>query len=289
MRGVVVEVSARKFEIPFECPCCGATPPDSELTVKAKATSQAVLFPYCERCVGHVHAWDTSGVASAGVMLLGVAGAMTAAIVGGALPAIGTFVVFAAIAWWLRGARRNAATRQRVASCASTGLAVEYRGWQNGSSAFVFESPTFAARFAEQNTSLLANVSPALRKLLDGYRRARLAVPTPAVAAGVAPPPLTVREWLARLEATEGIVARRVQLQRALEMTEEAQPRRELIQTVARLELAPVVAKVNRLSTPAAKRLVLQASVEMLKADNVSDELEEAELTQLQARIAELE
>jgi hypothetical protein len=208
--------------------------------------------------------------------------------VSGALAAVGAFVVFAAVAAWLRTARRNAAAKQKLASCASTSVAVEYRGWQNGTSAFVFESPTFAARFAEQNTSILANVSPALRKLLDGYRRARLAVPTPAVAAGVAPPPLTVREWLARLESTEGTVARRVQLQRALEMTEEAQSRRELIQTVARMELEPVVAKANRLSNPAAKKSLLQTSVAKLQTDNVFDELEEAELQQLQARIAEL-
>lgn len=288
MRGVVVEVSATRFSIPFECPCCGATPPNSELSITARQTGQTLLFPYCKRCVKHVRAWETSGVASAGVMLIGIAGAMTAAIIAGALAAIGTFVAFALIAWTLRNARRNAAAAGRVESCAATGIAVEYRGWSGATSAFTFESPTFAARFAEQNTSELASVSPELRKLLDGYRRARLAVPTPAVAAGVAPPPLTQRDWLARLESTEGIVARRVQLQRALEMTEEAPSRRELIQMVVRIELAPLVAQLNRLTSPAAKKSLLQTSVSKLQADNVFEELQAAELEALNARIAEL-
>lgn len=288
MRGVVVEISAPKFEIPFECPCCGATPPGSELTITSRVTHQSLLFPYCNRCVAHVRAFEASGIASAGVMVIGIAGAMTAAIVSGALAAAITFVVFAVFAWWLRGARRASAAKGRGASCASTSIAVEYRGWSEGTSAFEFESPTFAARFAEQNTAKLANVSPALRKLLDGYRKARLAVPTPAVAAGVAPPPLTVREWLTRLETTEGTVARRVQLQRALEMVEEPQPRRELIQTVARIELAPLLARLQRLSSPAAKKSLLQSSVARLEADNIPDELQAAEVEQLRARIAEL-
>lgn len=288
MRGVVVEVSATRFGIPFECPCCGATPPNSEISITARQTGQALLFPYCKRCVKHVRAFETSGVASAGVMVIGIAGAMTAAIVSGAIAAIVTFVVFALIAWTLRNARRSAAASGRVESCAATGIAVEYRGWSGATSAFTFESPTFAARFAEQNTSELANVSPELRKLLDGYKRARLAVPTPAVAAGVAPPPLTQRDWLARLESTEGTVARRVQLQRALEMTEEPPSRRELIQMVVRIELAPLVAKLNRLSSPAAKKSLLQSSVSKLQTDNVFAELQAAELEALNARLAEL-
>jgi hypothetical protein len=288
MRGVVVEVSATRFGFPFECPCCGATPPDSELAITARQTGQTLLFPYCKRCVKHVRAYDTSGVISAGVMVIGIAAAMTAAIIAGWLAAVATFVVTALIAWTLRNARRKAAASGRVPSCAATGIAVEYRGWSGATSAFTFESPTFAARFAEQNTSQLASVSPQLRKLLDGYRKARLAVPTPAVAAGVAPPPMDVRGWLARLESTEGTVARRVQLQRALEMIEEAPSRRELIQTVVRIELAPLITRLNRLTSPATKKSLLQSSVSQLEADNVFEELQTAELEALRARLAEL-
>ena len=104
----------------------------------------------------------------------------------------------------------------------------------------------------------------------------------------MAPPPLTARDWEVRLEATRGTVARRIQLQRALEMIEDTRPRRELIQTVARIELAPLLDKLQRLSSPAAKRSLLATAIEQIRTDNIPDELQAAELEKLQARLAEL-
>jgi len=287
MAAVIVELAARKFALPFECPCCGA-PPESELAITSKPTRQTLAFPYCERCIAHARAWDSSGVASAGTMVLAIAGAIGAAVSGAILLAIGIFVLGAVLAWILRQSRRAAAKSGCGASCASPGLAVTYIGWTGGASSFSFASPTFAARFAEANQSLLANETPQLRKLLDGYKKARLAVPTPAVAAGVAPPPLTARDWIARIESTKGTVARRIALQRALEMVEDAHPRRELIQTVARIELAPLLDKLQRQSSPAAKRTLLAAAIKNIREDNIADELQTAELEKLEARLAEL-
>jgi hypothetical protein len=284
---VIVELAARKFMLPSECPCCGA-PPDTEVNVRSSATGQVLGFPYCERCVAHVRKWDASGVASAGVMVLAILVALALAVMTTILVGLGVFVVASSLAWWLRSARRAAAHAACGVSCASPGLAVTYQGWTGTTSSFAFASPTFAARFAEANAALLANQSQQLRKLLDGYKRARLAVPTPAVAAGVAPPPLTAREWIARIEATTGVVARRVALQRALEMIEEPQPRRELIQTVARIELAPLLDKLQRESSPAAKRVLLAAAIEHIATDNIPDELQAALLEKLEARVAEL-
>ncbi len=287
MAVVIVELAARKFALPFECPCCGA-PPDTELRVTATATGKGLEFPYCQRCVAHVDRWATSGVASAGVMVLAIVAAIIAAATLSIFLGVGVFVAGASLAWIVRSARRAGAKAACGESCATTGLAVSYLGWSGGSNGFSFASPTFAARFAEANPSILANVSNQLHKLLDGYKKARLAVPTPAVAAGVAPPPLTAREWMARIESTKGIVARRIALQRALEMIEEPQPRRELIQTVARIELAPLLDKLQRQSSPAAKRALLATAIEQIRTDNISDELQVAELEQLEARIAEL-
>jgi hypothetical protein len=287
MRGVAVEVSARKFTVPFECPCCGA-PPNDEVSIVAKSSAQRVLVPYCKRCLAHARALESSGVASAGVMVLGILAAIVVAVLVALWLAALVFVLAAVIGWSLRTARRRAAEAGRGASCATAGFAFAYQGWSGTTSSFVFASPTFAARFAEQNDSVLANVSPQLRKLVDGYHRARLAIPTPAVAAGVAPPPLTVRDWIARLESTEGTVARRVQLSRALEMVEDAHPRRELVQTVARIELAPLLARLQHLTSPAAKRSLLSTSIEEVRADNIPDELQAAELRELEARLAEL-
>ncbi|HEY5952118.1 MAG TPA: hypothetical protein VIV40_41760, partial [Kofleriaceae bacterium] len=217
MAAVTVELAARKFSLPFECPCCGA-PPDTELGITSKTTGQSLAFPYCTRCVAHVRTWDSAGVAGAGVMVLAITAAVGTAVSGAILVAFSSFVVGASLAWWLRQSRRAAAKAGCGESCATVGLAVTYLGWSGSTSGFSFASPTFAARFAEANPSLLANATPQLRKLIDGYHKARLAVPTPAVAAGVAPPPLSARDWIARIESTKGTVARRIALVRALEM-----------------------------------------------------------------------
>jgi hypothetical protein len=203
---------------------------------------------------------------------------------------VGAIVLVLAIAAaaFLRSAGKAKAKAACGASCASPGVALAYRGWNGTTHSFTFESPTFAARFAEQNASILANESPQLRKLLDGYKKARLAVPTPAVAAGVAPPPLTARDWIARIESTDGKIARRVALGRALEMIDQPQPRRELVQTAARLELAPMLDKLQRTSSPAAKKALLSSYLQQLQSENISDELEAAMKTSLEARLAEL-
>ncbi len=287
MGAVIVELASRKFALPSECPCCGATP-DTELPVTSAATRHSQFFPYCQRCVTHARIWEGSGIGSAAVMLFAIIGAVGAALSGAYLFAVGVFVLGAVVAWILRQSRRSTAKAGCGESCATPGLAVTYFGWTGATSSFSFASPTFAARFAEANSDVVANQTPQLRKLLDGYKKARLAVPTPAVAAGVAPPPLNARDWIARIESTKGVVARRIALQRALEMIEETHSRRELIQTVAGIELAPLLDKLQRLSSPAAKRTLLDTSIKHVREDNIPDELQAAVLEKLEARLAEL-
>jgi hypothetical protein len=286
MRGVIVEVSSRKYGLPYECPCCGAVP-DSEMRIPSE-TGHALDTPYCKRCVGHVDKWEWAGIRAMGIAVGGLVLAIVLALVASFTVAAIVLVLSIAAAAYLRSAGKASAKRACVESCASPGVALAYRGWNGTTHSFTFESPTFAARFAEQNASILANETPQLRKLLDGYKKARLAVPTPAVAAGVAPPPLTARDWMARLESTEGKVARRVALGRALDMIDQPQPRRELVQTVARLELAPMLDKLQRQSSPAAKKALLTGFIEQLRTENISDELEAAMTTALEARVKEL-
>jgi len=279
MRGVVVEISAQRFGIPFECPCCGVPP-----TTEVRVGHRGVLFPYCKRCVAHAQAQDSSGVASALVMVLTIVVAIGLAFAVSIFAALPVFAVGATIAWAVRVAKRAKAGAMRGESCASTGIAVTTQGPRS----FTFESPTFAARFAVENKAVLANPSMQLQKLLDGYHRARLAVPTPAVATGTAPPPMDAKGWLARVESTEGVFARRVQLGRALEMIEDPPARRELIQTVARLELATVLDKVTRASSSAGKRELLEAALAHVRDDNLSEELQGAMVKELETRLAEL-
>jgi hypothetical protein len=257
MAGVLVELGTRRFAIPFECTCCGAAP-TSEVSVPP-------LFPFCKRCVDHVRAAETANLVSTAIMLLGILCALVLAFVTGVLVALAVFAVAAIVAWSVRMWRRSLADERRGPSCASTMLAV--RASNTAPRAFVFESPTFAARFAELNRAILTNATGPLQRILDGYHRARLAVPTPAVAAGIAPPPLNHREWLARIEATEGTLARREQLRRALDMTDDATERRALIELVARHELAHVLERPERIAD----------ALRTLDDDNASEELEQVE------------
>src|SRR5688572_26094870 len=108
MRGVVVEISAQRFGIPFECTCCG-TPP----TAEARVGPRQLLFPYCTRCVKHAEAWDSAGVASALAMVVTIVAAAVAAIAVGFLVALGVFAAGALVAWFVRVQRHKAATAMR--------------------------------------------------------------------------------------------------------------------------------------------------------------------------------
>jgi len=283
MVGVVVEVASQRFEIPFECPCCGATP-TAEVPMVAKASGPSLLFPYCKRCVDHARRFEYARMSSTLVMLLAIVFGATIAVAFDILAGLAIFAVGAATAWWFRLWRMKAAVVQRGPSCASTEIAVTFHGWTGTTSAFTFESPTFAARFADQNKSLLANQTPQLQRLVDGYHKARLAVPTPAVAAGTAPPPLDHAGWMKRVESTEGTLARRVQLQRALEMTELPSQRRDLVQLVARAELERVTSRLAQLSSTSDKQRLIDQTLDEIRADNIFDELQAAEIAELEAR-----
>jgi len=296
MSGVIVEVSARAFAIPFECPCCGAAP-DSELTIappRAAASrdgddaARGLEFPYCRRCAGHATAWAAAGATASAVALVGIAAGAVVAVA--ARLAIGVAVVAGSIPLAMAiGARRRARARAALGpACASPGIAVSYLGAAGGVRAFSFESPTYTARFAEQNAAALTKVSAQLRSLIEGHRIARLVVPTPAAPVTVVSAPPTAAEWVARLEAATGRVARRNTLARALEVAHEPGDRDRLIAAATRLELAPVLDQLDDRSSTAARRRQLAAGIAHVRADNLSDELRDAVLRELEARLRAL-
>ncbi|HET7504956.1 MAG TPA: hypothetical protein VFK02_28225 [Kofleriaceae bacterium] len=292
MSGVIVEVSARVFAIPLECPCCGAAP-DSELTIAPRpGASQAgeqpargLEFPYCQSCKAHVTAWASASSTASGVAFLGIlAGVVTGAftrVAIGAVVAGGSIPFAMAIA-----ARRRARARSACGpACASPDTAVTYLGTSGGVRAFSFESPTYTARFAEQNTAVLTNVGPELRRLIEGHRVARLVVPTPAAPVTVVAAPLTVDEWIGRLDAAPGRIARRSTLARALEATPEPDERARLLTAASRLEVAPVVDQLDERSSVAARRRLLEAAIADARADNLIDELRDHVVRELEARL----
>ena len=293
--GVNVELSSRTFAVPFECPCCGAVP-DAELTipltrggaVDRARSARGLEFPYCKRCIAHSTQWEAAGILAAAVTLGGI--------VGGVVVAAATKVAFGAlflVAAAASGAAVRAVKRSRAKagcgpSCASAGKAVAYFGWSNAVSAFSFESPSYAARFAEQNGKLLANASPQLRTLLEGFKIARLQVPTPAAPAGVVPPPLTVIEWITKIERSPGRVARRTALAHALDMFPEAPARTQVLEAATREELAPYLRQLDASPDTASQLGLLDKAIAEVLADNLPEPLQRAVLAALEARAKRL-
>jgi hypothetical protein len=292
--GVIVELSARSFAIPFECPCCGA-PPDGELTIAPRAGASrgtdemaGVEFPFCQRCIAHATAWSDASTTASGIAVLGIATGVAVALAGRI--AIGIAVAGAAIPLAMTvGALRRARARASCGpACASPGTAVAYVGGAGGARVFSFASPTYTARFAEHNAGVLSNASPKLRALIDGHRVARLMVPTPAAPATTVGRPPTIDDWLARLEAQTGRVARRNTLSRALEVVHEPDDRRRVVATACRLELARVLDRIDERSSAAARRQQLGAAIAQVRADNLDDELRGAMLQELESRLRAL-
>jgi hypothetical protein len=284
MRGVTVEVSARKFAIPFECPCCGAAP-DAEITLSTGST-RGLVFPYCEACVAHVIAWESAGVPSAAAMLLGIIAAIVVGLAMGGLYGALVVAVAIPIALVIAKMMRGRAMARCKEACAGPGRAIAYLGWDGNASKFQFESPTYTARFAEQNQPRLVGVTSQLRKLIDGYRIARLQVPTPVVAVNAVGAPLSADAWIARLDEG-GIAARRHTLQRALEAIHDPGERGRVIDVAAAQEASSLFKSIDRLD-PQEQRTQLEQALIDLRLDNLPDELEEAVARLLEDRLRNL-
>lgn len=286
---MLVEVSSRRFTIPHECPCCGAVP-DTELPISLTArraaaadTARSILVPYCQRCVGHAERWDVSGIASAGIMLVGLVAGIALALTVHVIAGVAAAVVAAPLAYAARQVRRRKAKAACGESCVGPGRALAYLGWSGTTTAFDFESHAYSARFAEANPSLVASPSPQLAKLLEGHRVARLAVPTPA-ASVVVPPPATLADWIAKLEAAIGSVSRRATLGRALDALTDLAERQLVILKAKELEVAPILADLEGLDDPR-QRQRLQRAIDDVRADNIPEALQVAILFDLENRL----
>ncbi len=287
--GPVVEVSSRRFVVPFQCPCCGAAP-DAELAIPLTKTksrdvsassAQKLEFPYCKHCLAHVTSWQGAGLISTGITLAGIVVGVAIALLAHVIAGLLIVVAATVIAYALVTNRRAQAVAMCSHACPGADTAVTYLGWSGNSSAFAFRSPTYTARFAEDNTPTLVNASPALKRLLEGHRVARLQVPTPASTMTV-PPPNTTSEWLARIENAPTRIARRHDFENAYEMVAEPAERKQLLAAAMRAELAPVVDRLARLRG-AERASVVDQAMAQLAADNVPAELQKAMLAELEA------
>ena len=305
--GVVVEVSARTFNVPRECVCCGGA---SETTLPAshtrrtgkrviRETTRSLDFPFCRRCVGHINRWQ-SGESAFGVCitlgvvlgLIGCVGSEGNTTVGGVLILLGlvagTVMLFAL---------HSSARGMCGPSCVVPQHPVKHLGWNGSISTFSFESSRYAARFAAGNERKLINVSHGLEALMISPPPAQVApivLPRPPAAPVVSSwgpttaPRVDVTEWIAKIESYKGAEARRNALKRALESVVEPAARRELVIAAGRIEVAAVLDKVDGLKGVAAKKRHLEGAISALRADDVPDELQQEELRVLRQRLDEL-
>ena len=282
--GIVVEVSARRFAVPYECPCCGAVP-DTELVVPltpdrdrpaSPETAHALGFPYCRNCIAHTTRWDSVKNVETGIKVLGLIAGIALGLTVHWAAGIGAFAVAVALSVVVGRANRAKVRAACGESCAGPGIAVHYLGWSGNASAFRFESHVYAARFAEQNPTKLANVDPVLRKVMEGHKLARLAVPTPAAAVRTVPAAATVADWLERIQAAPGRVARLDWLARSLDAFAGSADRRTLIEAATKLELATMTDNEPQ---------TLQRAVIATRADNIPEELRDEIVAQLEARL----
>jgi hypothetical protein len=290
-RTTVVEVSSRRFVIPLDCPCCGAAA-DAELAIpiaqRARATAapdsaRAMHFPYCRHCIEHVARWEGAGVMSAGLVVIGVGVGAVATAAGSAVLGVTAAITAAAIGAAIAASRRAQARLAMRESCSSVAKAIEYLGWSGVTSGFAFESRAYAGKFAEQNTTKLIE-EPRLRRLLEHYKLARLAVPTPAAAVAAIPPALDVGAWVGRISRAPGRAARRTWLQHALEAVREPGEREQLIHAVAALELAALLAPMERLPSSVSRKRHLGDAIAEVRADNLPEELQREVLKELEER-----
>jgi hypothetical protein len=282
--GIVVEVNARRFAVPYECPCCGAVP-DAELSIPltpdrarpaSPETAHELGFPYCKKCIVHVARWDSIKNVETAIKVLGLLAGIVLGLTVHWGVGVGAFAVAVAASLLIGRASRAKATAACGESCATPGIAVHYLGWSGNASAFNFDSHVYAARFAEQNTSKLGNVDPVLRKVLEGHKLARLAVPTPAAAVRTVPAAATVADWLDRIQTAPGRVARLDWLARSLDAFPEGADRRALVDAAAKLELAAISADQPQ---------QVQKAIIAARADNIPEELRDEVVRQLEARL----
>jgi len=300
--GVIVEVSARKFSVPFECACCSGGEPEGEMTASftrrtgkrvIRETTRGLNFPYCHRCLAHVKLWRSAEGIKTGILVAGAIGGILIGVPTGGVPGLVVFLLSIPLALVFASKRRKEALASCNPTCATPDTAVSHLGWSGSVVTFSFAAPSYAVRFAQGNSRNLINVSPELRRVLQQSSSSppRAIAPPPSAAPQLAGPRSAqdqVLEWVARIEGYKGPVARRNALERALAEIEDPGARTQLILAASRIEVASVLDKVDSLTSTAARKRHLQKAIADIRSDNIPDELQAEELRQLEDRLRSL-
>lgn len=298
MGGVIVEVSARKFSVPFVCVCCSGAP-TTEMAASStrrsgkrvvRETTKSLGFPYCQPCYDHVIKWQAAGGLAYFILALGLIGGIVVGFAAQFAAGLITYVASFPVALIVASRWRHAARAGCGPNCATPDTSVAYLGWSGSVSSFEFRSEKYAARFGAGNARNLINVRPSLRQLIEQESsRPRKSVQASAhTVPSVARSPSAesdVLDWISRIEGIKGPVARRNALERALREIPEGPSRDELLLAASRIEIAAVLDKVDSLVSVAAKRRHLHKAITDVQADNIPDELQAEELRQLEEKL----
>jgi hypothetical protein len=309
MSGVVVEVSARKISVPFECPCCGNEQPDGEFSATytrttgkrvVRETTRGFSFPCCTLCLAHVKMWQSADAITIGFVVGGTILAVLVGIATGAVAGVVVFGLALVFGLVLASRRRQQAKANCRASCVTPSKSISYLGWSGSVSSFSFSSAIYAGQFAHRNARNLINVNAELRRVLEHPALVTPRVVAPLMAQISVRVPTTPRtmaipasgdpvlEWIARIEGYNGPVARRNALERALQEIHDPDAKRRLVLAASRIEVAAVLDKVDSLASAAAKKRHLKKSIDDIRADNIPDDLQAEELQQLEERLRSL-
>lgn len=307
-----VSVSAQKISIPRQCACCGKEP-DTELTVSAsKATGKRVVktrtnswdFPYCSRCLQHARVVESQNY----FVLLGIAAGIVLLLALYQTPALGFLALLVCfVAAILIQQKRNRKRQEKLkelvsASCATSTYAVKYLGWQGSIQHFDFASKDFAAQFMRSNLAKLINLSPEARNLLSQpVLDTPVMATTPSESSDALATPAaerttesateygTLLKWINKIESSKGPATRRAAVAAALKSIQDEDQRHKLLLEASKIEVAATLDKVDGLKTKSAKKRVLQAAIQELKADSVSDELQVQLLEMLESEMHQVE
>jgi hypothetical protein len=315
-----IDVSARLIKFPASCACCGE-PASGKLQVSAsrskgkrvvRTTTQSWGFPYCARCLAHVSAWKqtelgciTVGFSAAGVFLWialsrpeGLTGAWL--ILGFGL----------GLGLWLRQRARERVKASLSATCADPGAAVAYLGWEGSVHRFDISSDRYATVFLQANERKLAAADDRARGLLQSAEQRQLEAAraaalmlgdrsgrsslvkergSPPQAGSARAQELDLVPWLERLEKLKGPAARRACLQGALAALATDALRQKLLLEASRIEVEAALLKADSLKTVAARRRTLQAALDEIRSDPVPDDMQQRQISWLEAALDALE
>ena len=286
---MLVEVSAKRINIPRTCMCCGG-PPDIEIPlVASKSRGTRVVrtstntwnFPYCTDCARHAEAWPSpsyGGELLVSLIVGGIVGFVgshggedPAGITYGIAGFLSLFVFLAILENVVFMPRKQAVVRAMMRpSCAAPAWAARYVGWHGTRESFDFVSADYAVAFAMQNADKLVNLSAELRPHLDQAIETLKSQHIQQTAERLAVEGQRNLDELfhgtvAKLESAKGSGTRRAALAKALEklsgMNGPEELRARLITEAARIEAAAVLDKVDGLKTVSAKRRNIEEAI----------------------------